>query len=50
MHKELDLELLEMVNVGDGFPLRTTSNYYSGRTPMEHNQGPRASVLVYKVW
>jgi hypothetical protein len=49
MHKEIDLELLETVNVGDGFPLRTTSNYYSGRTPMEHNQGPRASVLVYKV-
>ena len=50
MHKELDLELLETVNVGDGFPLRTTSNYYSGRTPMEHNQGPRVSILVYKVW
>ena len=49
MHKELDLELLETVNVGDGFPLRTTSNYYSGRTPMEHNQGPRVSILVYKV-
>lgn len=48
-HKELDLELLETVNVGDGFPLRTTANYYSGRTPMEHNQGPRASILVYKV-
>ena len=48
MHKELDLELLETVNVGDGFP-RTTSNYYSGRTPMEHNQGPRVSILVYKV-
>jgi hypothetical protein len=50
MHKELDLELIEMVTVGDGFPLRTTSNYYSGRTPMEHNQGPRVSILVYKVW
>jgi hypothetical protein len=50
MHKELDLELLETVNVGDGFPLRTTSNYYSGRTPLEHNQGPRVSILVYKVW
>jgi hypothetical protein len=49
MHKELDLELLETVNVGDGFPLRTTSNYYSGRTPMEHNQGTRVSILVYKV-
>ena len=49
MHKELDLELLETVIVGDGFPLRTTSNYYSGRTPMEHNQGPRVSILVYKV-
>jgi len=49
MHKELDLELLETVNVGDGFPLRTTSNYYSGRTPMEDNQGPRISILVYRV-
>ena len=49
MHKELDLELLETVNVGDAFPLRTTSNYYSGRTPMEHNKGPRVSILVYKV-
>jgi hypothetical protein len=48
-HKELDLEFLETVNVGDGFPLRTTANYYSGRTPMEHNQSPRASILVYKV-
>jgi len=48
-HKELDLELLETVNVCDRFPLRTTSNYYSGRTPMEHNQGPRASILVYKI-
>lgn len=48
-HKEIDLELIETVNVGDGFPLRTTSNYYSGRTPMEHNQGPRVSILVYKV-
>ncbi len=48
-HKELNLELLETVNVGDKFPLRTTANYYSGRTPMEHNQGPRASILVYKV-
>ena len=50
MHKELDLELLEIVNVGDAFPLRTTSNYYSGRTPLEHNQGPQVSILVYKVW
>ncbi|PHX63874.1 MAG: hypothetical protein CK551_03770, partial [Planctomycetaceae bacterium] len=49
IHKELDLELLETVNVEDRFPLRTTSNYYSGRTPMEHNQGPRVSILVYKV-
>lgn len=49
MHKELNLEVIETVNVGDGFPLRTTSNYYSGRTPMEHNQGPRVSILVYRV-
>ena len=49
MRKKLDLELLETVNVGDAFPLGTTSNYYSGRTPLEHNQGPRVSVLVYKV-
>jgi len=48
-YKELNLELLDTVNVGDGFPLRTMANYYSGRTPIEHNSGIRISILVYKV-
>lgn len=47
--KKLDLELFDTVNVGDRFPLRTTANYYSGRIPIEHNLGTRASILVYKV-
>jgi hypothetical protein len=34
---------------GDAVPLRTVSCYYCGRTPLEHHEGPRITVRIFRV-
>jgi hypothetical protein len=35
--------------VDDPLPLRVLPCFYGGRTPLEHHEGPRLSVLVYRM-
>jgi hypothetical protein len=37
------------VSVQDPVPLRTVSCFYGGRTPLEHHEGPRVVVALYRV-
>ena len=34
---------------GDDVPLRTVSCYYCGRAPLEHHEGPRMTVRIFRV-
>lgn len=42
-------KLIDTWVANDWLPLRTSSNYYGGWTPLEHQQGPRLEVEVRKV-
>ncbi len=33
----------------DWLPLRTVPGYYGGNTPLEHHEGPRIAVTIYRV-
>jgi hypothetical protein len=37
------------VVLDDGLPFRTYPSYYCGRTALEHHQGPRLTVRVYRL-
>ena len=45
---EAPLTLLQVIAVEDRLPWRTVSCYYCGRTPLQHHQGPRVRVAVYR--
>jgi hypothetical protein len=42
-------DLVVQLTVNDFLPLRTVPCYYSGRTPLEHHEGPRVVVSIYRV-
>jgi hypothetical protein len=42
-------EPLAPVAVGDAFPLRTVPCFYGGVVPLEHQEGPRLRVRLYRV-
>jgi hypothetical protein len=53
-HRQIDLGgaplvLAERVVVGDAIPLCTVWCYYGGNLPLEHHQGPRVSLRLYRV-
>jgi serine/threonine-protein kinase len=35
--------------IEDALPLRTVQCYYGGATPLEHHEGPRVTVMIYRV-
>ncbi len=35
--------------IGDAVPLATVSCYYCGRVPLEHHEGPRLTVRIFRV-
>jgi hypothetical protein len=37
------------IEVGDGLPLRTVMCYFAGRAPIEHHEGPRIVVTIYRI-
>jgi hypothetical protein len=48
----LDLDKLEgreTLRVGAVVPLRTVVCFYCGRTPLEHHEGPRREIVIYRV-
>jgi hypothetical protein len=45
----LKLQLLDAVAITDWLPLKTVPGYYGGRTPLEHKEGPRLQVFIYRV-
>jgi hypothetical protein len=46
---EVRLELLDTVLVDDGFPLRASPGYYSGRTPLENHREARICIRIYRI-
>ena len=53
-HQELDfdnpaLEEVQRLTLDDPVPLRTVACYYAGRAPLEHHEGPRMTVRIYRV-
>lgn len=42
-------DMVDRVSVDDFLPLSTKHGYYAGRTPMERRDGPRVSVMLYRV-
>ncbi|MGO8943110.1 MAG: hypothetical protein ACLQJ7_05490 [Syntrophobacteraceae bacterium] len=47
-HPEIGLELIDMVKLGDGFPLKAPGCKL-GRTPLESQHDERIRVLIYRV-
>jgi hypothetical protein len=43
------IQLVYTVEVRDPIPLRTFPCYYSGRMPLEHLEGPRVRVRLYRI-
>jgi hypothetical protein len=43
------LEKLQVVTIADGLPWRTLACYYAGRTPLQHQEGPRLRLTAYRV-
>jgi hypothetical protein len=37
------------LTVDDRLPLRTVQNFYGGRAPLEHHEGPRVEVTIYRI-
>jgi hypothetical protein len=46
---ETRTELAHQLEVVDGWPLRTVICYYGGSTPLEHHDGPRVRVQIYRI-
>jgi hypothetical protein len=42
-------EEIGRVVIDDPLPLRTVPCFYGGRTPLEHHEGPRLTVHVYRI-
>jgi hypothetical protein len=45
----LPLREATRIVIDDPVPLRTVPCFYGGRTPLEHHEGPRLTVVVYRV-
>ena len=43
------LREVKRLTLEDPIPLRTVSCYYCGRAPLEHHEGPRMTVRIYRV-
>ena len=43
------LEEVQRLTLDDPVPLRTVACYYGGRAPLEHHEGPRMTVRIYRV-
>jgi len=43
------LREVTQLTLEDRVPLRTVSCYYCGRAPLEHHEGPRITVRIYRV-
>jgi hypothetical protein len=43
------LREVTQLTLRDDLPLRTVSCYYCGRAPLEHHEGPRITVRIYRV-
>jgi hypothetical protein len=43
------LERVAQVEIGDGLPWRTVLPFYLGCVPLEHSEGPRMSMTIYRV-
>jgi hypothetical protein len=43
------LELVDTLSIQDFLPWRTVRCFYGGRVPLEHQEGPRRSVRIYRV-
>ena len=43
------LEPIDVIEIGDGFPLKTLPSFASGATPLEHRSGVRIRVLIYRI-
>ena len=48
-HEGDRLELIDTLSLSDGLPLSTAPCYYSGRVPLEHHEGPRLVMRIYRV-
>src|SRR5207253_823784 len=44
-----ELALMQEIAIEDPLPLRTIMPYYGGDIPLEHHQGPRMLVQIYRV-
>jgi len=42
-------ECMAVMSFSDPLPLRTVANYYGGRSPLEHHEGPRVLLTIYRV-
>ncbi len=42
-------EAAQEIPVEDALPLRTVMGYYGGSVPLDHHQGPRRAVTIYRV-
>jgi hypothetical protein len=43
------MELIEMLSVSDFLPLRTVPGFYGGDVPLQHQEGSRVFVWIYRV-
>ena len=43
------LQEVRRLTLDDPVPLRTVACYYGGRAPLEHHEGPRMTVRIYRV-
>jgi hypothetical protein len=43
------IQPLDRIVISDALPVRTVTCFYGGRTPLEHHEGPRVAVSVYRV-
>ncbi len=43
------VEPVDTISVQDSVPLRTVQGYYGGPSPLEHHEGPRVSVRIYRI-
>jgi hypothetical protein len=46
---ERKLQLKARLTIEDALPLRTVQNFYGGRSALEHHEGPRLEVAIYRV-
>ena len=43
------MALGQQIDIRDPLPLRTISAFYGGYTPMEHHEGSRVRVRIYRM-